>query len=407
MRKVFWRIVLVIGAAAVIGAFVYALRPQPVMVDLAEASVGPMRLTVDEEGKTRIRERYVVSSPLMGRLRRITLDAGDVIRAEDTVLAVIEPTDPSLLDPRELAQAEARVRAAEAAVRQSSAYLDRAQAAYDFAESELGRRIEASERGATTPRELDQAKSAERTTREELRAAEHAKEIAEFDLEVARSALLFARGEDDVATIARMELRSPIDGQVLRVFQESVAVVSPGTPLLEVGDARDLEIVIDVLSTDAVRTTPGDRVIIEHWGGDESLEAVVRLVEPSGFMKVSALGIEEQRVNVIADFVTPAEQRASLGDAFRVEARIVVWERDDVLQVPTSAAFRDGERWAVFMVNDHRAQVRHIQIGRQSGRTTQVLSGLEPGDRVVLHPGDKLSDGVRVAERQRSTLTAE
>ncbi|MHC4908133.1 MAG: efflux RND transporter periplasmic adaptor subunit [Planctomycetota bacterium] len=398
MRSVRW-IIYVLIAGAVIAAITLAMRPHPVPVLAAEIAASPMQLTVDEEGKTRLRERYIVSTPLMGRLRRITLDPGDRVMADETVLAVLEPTDPALLDPRALAEAEARVRAAEAAVRHADAKIDRLQVAYDFAEKELGRLVSAMERGAASEHELDGAKLAESAATQELKAGQFFAEIAEYELEVARAALVFARGDTGEEGIGQMDIDSPIDGVVLRVFQESAAVVTPGASLMEIGDPRDLELVIDVLSTDAVRIQPGARVIIDHWGGSAPLEGAVRLVEPSAFTKISALGIEEQRVNVIADLVSPPDQRASLGDGFRIEAAIVVWEANDVLQVPTSAVFRVGEDWAVYAIEAERAVARMIQAGRRDGRTTQVLGGLKPGDRVVRHPTDAIADGVRVRVR--------
>lgn len=393
-----WSAGALIGIAVIV-ALVLALMPQPVPVDLATVAVAPMQVTVDEEGRTRIRERYVVSSPLMGRLRRITLDAGDRVHADQTVLAVIEPTDPTLLDARALAEAESRVRAAEAAVRQAGASIESAKAAYDLAETELARTSYTFKEGGATQTELDRVRLEERQSYETYRAAQYGQEIAEYELEVARSALLFAKGDTDEQKSVRMPITSPIDGAVLRVFQESVAVVTPGTPLIEIGDPQDLEIVIDVLSIDGVNIEPGQRVIIEHWGKPDSLEALVRLVEPSAFTKISSLGIEEQRVNVIADFVTPPVKRSSLGDGFRVEASVVIWERPEVLQVPTSAVFRDGDQWSVFQVVDGKAQLQAIETGQQNGIVTQVMSGLKAKDRVVLHPNDQLADGIAVTER--------
>lgn len=381
------------------GAVVMAMRPRPIPVDLSTATLGPMRWTVDEEGQTRIKERYVVSSPLAGRLRRITLDPGDPVRHESTVLAVVEPTDPALLDPRSLAEADARVRAADAGVRQAEAVLARRDAEHQHARKELERIIAASEEGAASVHELDDVETAERTAAEELRAARFALEIQQHELEVTRSALLYARGEAGSADQGQMRLYSPIDGAVLRVFQESVAVVEAGTELIEVGNPTDLELIIDVLSTDAVKINPGNRVIVDHWGGEAPLEGVVRLVEPSAFTKISALGIEEQRVYVIVDLVTAPTDRPTLGDRFRVEASIIVWEGERVLQIPTSALFRDGAEWAVFQVVDGRAVVRPVGVGRQNGRTTQLLDGLAEHDEVVLHPSDQLRDGVRVEPR--------
>jgi HlyD family secretion protein len=402
------RIVLALLALGIVAVLAWALRPRPVAVDMAVAARGPMAVTVDEEGVTRIAERYVVSSPLAGRLRRITLDPGDAVVAGETVVAVIEPADPDLLDPRAIAQAEARVRAAQAARQRAGAMLEAARTAYDLAETELARVASARQDGAATERELDRVQAAERTAADALRAAGFEADIAAYELDVARSALLLARGEpvDGSAPAAgRLTLASPIDGLVLGVFEESVRVVAAGDPLVEVGDLADLELVVDVLSQDAVAIAPGARIAIDHWGGPGTLEAIVRLVEPSGFTHVSALGIEEQRVNVVADFVTPRQDRLALGDGFRVEASIVVWEAPDALMVPATAPFRHEGGWAVFTVqgDEHGgvARLTPVTLGRRNAQAAQVVGGLAEGQRVVRYPGDGLADGVRIVARAR------
>jgi len=399
MGKTIRWLFLVVVAAAILGGAVYAFRPAPVGVDAARASVAPMVVTVDEEGRTRIKERFVISSPLAGRLGRVTLDPGDRVTANETVLAIVEPADPELLDARALAEADARVSAAEAAVAQSEANAERAQADAGLAEARLARVEEMFAQGASSDFEMLEARAGERSAAEAVRASEHAITIAKYELQLARSALLFATGGDGAETRGRLLVRSPITGVVLRVLQESAAVVSPGTPMLELGDLSELEVVVDVLSTDGVRIHPGDRVIIEDWGGDEALDGIVRLVEPAAFTKVSALGIEEQRVNVVVDFEGASESRPALGDGYRVENRIVIWEAEETLQIPSSAAFRDHEGWAVFTIDRSRALMRRVEIGRRSGDRVQILSGLEEGQSVVLHPSDKIADGVRVAPR--------
>ena len=402
MRTLARRITLVLVLLLAGGAVAYAFMPRPVPVDLAEIKRGPMRVSVDEDGITRIKERYVVSAPLAGRLQRIRLDEGDSVDANQTVIAIIEPTDPALLDARAQAQAEARVRAAEAAVLQAKANLERARTVLDHSELELTRTRDAFNATSATRMELDDRIQLHRIRTEEFDAAQFACEITRFELEQARSALLLTRPLDEPqgTDAVRFEIRSPITGKVLRVLQESVAVVTPGAPLLELGDANDLEIVIDVLSTDAVKIRPGAAVVVEHWGGERKLEAVVRLVEPSAFTKISALGVEEQRVNIIADLQTPREQWATLGDNFRIEAAIVLWEEPSVTQVPTSALFRTRGEWSAFVVESGRASIRRVQVGRQNSATAQVIDGLAPGERVIQHPSDRLSDGVRVEPRE-------
>ncbi|MHC4991053.1 MAG: efflux RND transporter periplasmic adaptor subunit, partial [Planctomycetota bacterium] len=309
---------------------------------------------------------------------------------------------PALLDARARAQAEARVQAAEAAVLRAGAEIARARSTLDFAEDELARSKSASGRGATSPIEMAAKEMLQRRAVEEYRSAEFAEDIAQFELEQARGALLATQAAADPETALEIfPIRSPINGRVLRVLQESMAVVTPGTPLLELGDETDLEIVVDVLSADAVRIEPGSLVLIEHWGGAETLFARVRLVEPSAFTKISALGVEEQRVNVIADFQSPLEDRRTMGDGFRVEVRIVLWEERSVVQVPTGALFRlrEQQRWAVFALEGGRAVRREVEIGQQNGLSAQVVSGLKPGDQVVIHPSDRVRDGVRIRSR--------
>jgi HlyD family secretion protein len=400
MKFSVWNLLLVLFVAAAAGVVVYAFWPKPVAVDTAEVTRGPMQVTVDEDGKTRIKERYIVSAPLAGRLARIQLEAGDPIEANETLLAVIEPGDPELLDAREVAQAEARVKAAEAALAQAEPGLEKAKAALDFAESEVARVERLASTSALTEHERDEARLLFRTNTEEYKTGRFNAEIARFELEQAQAALLRSRPASEGEAVAwRFEIRAPISGQVLRVFQESSQVVQPGAQLIEVGDAQDLEVEIDVLSSDAVQIAPGNTALLEHWGGEKPLRGVVRVVEPSAFTKLSALGVEEQRVNVIVDFVEPPAQRGSLGDAYRVDARIIVWEGRDVLQVPTSALFRRGERWAVFRIENGYAMLREVQIGRRNSLEAEVVEGLEAGDRIVIYPSDRIENGTGVVPR--------
>lgn len=414
-----WLLLLAgVGLATLIGL---SFLPEPVEVDLAIVERGDVLVTVDEDGKTRIREKYVVSTPLAGRLLRINMDPGDPVEAGDTLLATIEPRDPELLDARAVAQAEARVSAAESSVKKTEPMLEQARIDLANAETQL-RRLRESGRSVTEA-ELDDGEARYQAASEELRSAKYAQEIAEFELQQARAALLRSRpredtgdkavnlpnGEesndasstDDGGSVAGWNhtIRSPISGRVLRVFQESSAVVTAGMSLLELGDPGDLEIEIDVLSSDAVKIRPGERVLLEHWGGDSVLNGRVRLVEPSGFTKISTLGVEEQRVNVIVDLTEPIDQRRSLGDGFRVEARIVVAEAKDVLRIPASALFRPETGWAVFRVVEGKAQQTAVQVGRQNGLEAEIVSGLIEGDQVIVHPSDQILNGVAVESR--------
>lgn len=392
MRPVyFWSALILIAA----GAVTIAAWPVRLEVETAAVVRGPIAWTVNEDGVTRIRERYIVSAPLAGQVQRVRLRAGDAVHAGVTPLAVIAPGDPGLLDARARAEADARVRRAGAAQRQAVPHAERARAEADHAENELARVRALFERGAANQSELDAAILLARTTAESLQSARFGQDIAQFELELARAALLRTR-EDAPADDAWLEIISPVTGVVLRVMQESAAVVQPGAPLVEIGDPADLEVVVDVRSIDAVRIRPGAAIIVERWGGDLPLEARVRLVEPQAFTRISALGVEEQRVRVIGDFTRGPSAHEALGDAFRIEAKIVIDSRDDVPLVPAAALFRDGGHWAVYVVEGGRAVRRSVRIGLRGGAHAEVVEGLRAGDRVVLYPGDRLAEGVRV-----------
>lgn len=394
--------ILAIVAVGLVGLIAYAFAPRPVLVDLVRVSRGPLRVTVNEDGRTRIRERYVVSAPLGGQLRRLVLHPGDPVEAGKTLIAVIEPAEPDLLDPRALAQLEARLRGAEAQVQLAGPRMERARVAHELAEIELRRAEKLAQQQAVAGQELDRAREAARGMAEDLKAAEYSRQIAVFELEQAQAALLRSDSRmrpEDAAWALRVT--SPISGCVLRVFHEDASVVAPAAPLLEVGDPADLEAVIDVLSSDAVQIRPGARVIFEHWGGTRPLEGKVRVIEPAGFLKISALGVEEQRVNVIADFITPFDQRRQLGDAYRVEARIVTWEERSVLKLPVGALFRNAGKWSVFAARDGRARLTTVNVGPSNGQETQIIDGLAEGDEVVSHPSDKVAEKVRIIERLR------
>jgi HlyD family secretion protein len=425
MRNLGSKLFVILVVALIVAGLGYAFLPQPVEVDLVAVERGMLRVTVDEDGKTRIREKYVVSAPLNGRILRISMNPGDEVVAGKTLLTMIEPRDPELLDARTVAQAEAQVKAAEATLRQTEPLLEKARAEQAFAEAELTRLREAYKRNATSLSELEAAELAYRRWSEELRTARVAQEIAQFELQQAQAALMRSRprtvesGNGHVGTVQsdpaganggdgtlvnhtngwNFPIYSPITGLVLRVFQESAAVVTPGAPLVELGDPSDLEVEIDVLSRDAVNIEIGDLVLLEHWGGERPLEGVVRVVEPAGFTKISTLGVEEQRVNVIADLIDPPEERRSLGDGFRVEARVVTDEARDVLKIPTSSLFRVGRESAVFQVVDNVVRQQQVKVGRQNGLEAEVLEGLVEGDLLVLHPSDRIEQGVQVRQR--------
>jgi HlyD family secretion protein len=387
-------------ALALAIALLWLFRPAAVPVDLVAVDRGPLVVTVSDEGETRVRDMYVVSAPVPGRMRRIELEAGDEVVADTTVVARIEPSDPSFLDVRSAAEARAGVDAAAAARTHAAAQVRRAQAELDFARAEFERMRALARSHTVSENELDSAQRRARTAEAALAEAESERKMRESEYQVARARLLSpSAARASVADCDCVSVFSPVSGRVLRVVTESEGVVQSGTPLIEVGDPDQLEVVVDLLSADAVRVQGGQHVVIEAWGGEQPLEGKVRRIEPFGFTKVSALGIEEQRVNVVVDITTPRERWARLGHGYRVEPRIVLWESADVLRVPLSALFRHGQQWAVFVERAGRAQLRPVEIGQGNGLEAEVLQGLEPGERVVLHPGDRVSQGARLAER--------
>lgn len=383
--------------AIVVALIVAGLWPKPVPLEIAVVNRGDVLVTVNEEGMTRVRNRYVISSPVAGQLQRIDWKPGAIVKAGETKLAVLETRGTDLLDISGQAQAEARVKAAASNRELAGAQLERARAAATLAANDLGRFRELAGRGAVSKQELENATMREATVAQEVRAAEFAQQVAEFELQQARALLLRGQPGGNAAQ-EPLVITSPVDGRVLRVLQESSRVVPGGLPLVEVGDPTDLELRIEVLSRDGVAIQPGARVIVEQWGGPAPLEARVRLVEPSAFTKISALGVEEQRVYVIADFVSPPEERLSLGDSYRIEARVVVWEGKNVLRVPAGALFQRGSDWQTFVVSRGRTTLRAIKAGRTNGLETEILDGLVEGERVAVYPGDKVGDGTRVRE---------
>ncbi|WP_224246181.1 efflux RND transporter periplasmic adaptor subunit [Hyalangium gracile] len=399
MKKWLKRALLALLALALVGAIASAYRPRPVAVDVEEVTRGPFEVTVTEPGKTRVKDRYIISAPVGGYLDRISLKPGDAV-TEGQVLAQLGSLDPPLLDARSRAQADAQVRAALAGRDQAEAGVKRAQTALEFARSEVARQEKLAAGGSASAQSLETARFEERSRAQELASAQSAVRIAEQQLEMARAAR--GRMERRPAEHERLEIRAPVRGWVLRVMQESEGAVAPGVPLMEIGDPEVLEVVVDVLSQDAVRIRPGARARIENWGGDYPLEGRVRRVEPAAFTRTSALGVEEQRVNVLMTLEEPVERRKALGDGYRVEARVTLWDGADVVQVPESALFRQGAGWAVFLAQEGRVRLRPIQVGQRNGFKAQVMEGLAPGERVIVHPGDSVKDGVAYTERPRS-----
>lgn len=390
----------VAGAAAVAGLLAWAFWPRPVAVDLAPVVAGPMQVTVAADGVTRIREPYLVTAPVAGTTTRMPVQVGDAVVAGETVVAVIQPLAPAFLDARARAQAEAAVGEAEAALRVAEARLAQARTDLTHAETEHGRYSTLAARGAVPARALEDAQAARDAARAAAAAAQSAVDLQQAALLRARAQLLEPAGNGAASSACCVELRAPHTGTVLEVENLSARPVTAGAPLLTIGDLADLEIVADLLSADAVRVAPGAPALVDRWGGPGTIHAVVRRVDPSAFTKVSALGIEEQRVRVRLDLVTPAEERAGLGEAYRVHVRVVVWEAAEVVQVPLSAIFRAGEGWAVFREAGGRALLTPVGIGRQTQTDVQILSGLTPGERVVAFPGNAVENGTRIAARE-------
>jgi len=383
---------------AVAGAIGWSFWPQPVSVDVATVTRGPFQVSVEDMARTRVRDAYVVSAPVSGRLLRIGNRAGEDVIAGKSVVAQLQPSEPAFLDARARAQAQTVVKAAEAARKSAAAAVVQAQAEVDHAVAELARYESLAARALSSKADLENAQLQQRKTIAGLDAARSALNVKEFELENARMLLADFPGASKPATV--VSLKAPVTGRVFRVLQQSESVVAAGTPILEIGNPDDLEVMVELLSTDAVKVQPGAAAAITDWGGPKDLAARVRFVEPSGFTKISALGVEEQRVRVILDIVEPRASWSQLGDGFRVNARIVVWETADAVHAPLSALFRNGENWQTFIVRDGRARRANVSVGQTNEFDAQILEGLQPGDRVILHPSDKITDGVPIAIRQ-------
>lgn len=391
-RTLFW------GAAAlvVLVLLVLAFRPQPVLVDLGAADEGALTVMVRDEGRTRVREVYAVSAPIGGRLLRVGNRAGERVQAGEVVASIL-PGDPALLDARSRSEAEAAVRSAEAALVFAQAEAERAGVQAGFARTEAQRIETLFQTGVASQGALDRVRLELRTAQAGLNTARANVARVEAELAAARARLNPpANGGGNGGVV---EIRAPVSGRVLRVLQESESVVAPGTPVMEIGDPADLEVVAEFLSTDAVQVREGAEARIEAWGGADALRGRVRLVEPYGFLKISALGVEEQRVNVIIDFLDEPALWSALGHGYRVEAAVVVWHEDNATRVPVAALFRQDGGWAVFRAVNGRARLTMVETGRDDGRMAQVVSGLQPGEAVVLYPGRELRDGAAIRRR--------
>jgi len=385
-----------LGGLLLLALVAWGLWPKPVIIETGAAARGPLTVRVSEEGKTRVRNRYVVAAPVAGKMRRVPLKPGDEVKAGETVLTAIEPMAAPLLDPRARAQAEAVVAMHEATRRQTAATLEAKQSVLKLATSDLDRIHAVKGEGTVSAADRDRALGEVSMRAAEVRASEFSLQVIDYELAQARAAL---ERPDTVSAGNLVEVKSPVSGRVLKVLQESEMVVTPGNPILEIGDPTDIEIEAEILSRDAVAIHPGDSVEIEQWGGESPLKGRVRRVEPAAFTKVSALGVEEQRVIVLSDLIDIPESAKALGDRFRVEVRVAVWQGDDVLVVPAGALFREGNAWKTYVYHDGTAKLTAIEAGHSNGRSTEILSGLVAGDEVLLHPPDTVKDGTTVQKR--------
>ena len=390
------KIGLAVFAMVIVLLIVQGFQPQPVVVNVAQAGRGPMRVTVEEEGKTRVIDRFVVSAPIAGFARRVEMDVGDLVK-RGTVLVRLDPLRARVLDPRSRAEATARVAAAEASLSAAKQNVEAAATDAGFRESELKRTRELFESLTIPKQNLDKAETDSRRAHATLRSAKFSVEVSRHQLEVARTALRYSAAQQAGRPSETVAISSPVSGRVLKLIHESEGVVQAGQALVEIGDPRGLEVEVEVLSADAVKITHGTRTLLERWGGEEPLEAEVRTVEPVGFTKISALGVEEQRVLVIADIVSPPEDWKRLGDGYRVEAQFVLWEEAEVLQIPGNTLFRRGDGWAVFVIEAGIARRRAVTLGRRNGLAAQVLSGVQQGETLIAHPDDAINEGVEVA----------
>lgn len=396
MKKGRWIVIIAITAAILL-AVLYGFRAQPVPVDIAKVSKNPMQVIVEEEGITRVKDRYRIFAPASGFLQRIMLREGDPVK-KGQVIARLEPLRSAALDPRSYAEAEAAVSSAEAAVRVSEENMRAAAADAEYFAHNLERMTQLFHKGYVSRDDLDKAESEARLTAAKRLSAEAQVKVSRFALEKAKSALrLFTDGAKSGDRI--VPVQTPVSGRVLRMHRESEGTVNAGDPLLDVGDPEHIEVTAEVLSVEAVKMNPGTPVEFVRWGGGSVLAGKVRVIEPSGFTKISSLGVEEQRVMVISDITSLPEDWQNLRDGYRVEARFVIWEGKDVLQIPASALFRKGEGWAVFVVKNGRAHERAINVGHRTGLAAEIISGITEGEMVITHPEDQVKDGTRVRPR--------
>lgn len=390
-RKLFIAMII----SAVVLATVYGFIPEAEDVDLVDVSRGPLRVAIEEESRTRLKERFVISAPTAGYIRRITVKVGNRVKKGDTV-AVLEPLPSQALDPRSRAETEATVSAAQASFN-AAQQKERASAAdADYLEKKLERFANLHSKGYVAKDLLDQAESEAKKALAVRNSAKASADAVRFELERARTTLRNFGADKRTGNNSIVNVSSPSDGSIFKIHHESEGAVGAGEPLMDIGNQENLEVLAEVLSSDAVKIKKGTEVLFKRWGGDEALSGVVRIVEPAGFTKISSLGVEEQRVLVISDITSPPDSWSVLGDGYRLEAHFVVWESKDVLQVPASALFRSGKEWAVFVNDKGKARLRIVEVGKRNGLTAEIISGIKAKEKVIAHPGDSIGDGTRI-----------
>lgn len=392
------RVIGVVAVGAMVAGFAYALREKPQLVDVGAVTRGPMRVTVSQEGVTRVRQVYAVSSPIAGHLARTVLDEGDAVKAGITVVAAIHPLDPPLIDSRSEAELIAARDAARAAVSMAEIDLKRLQSDLQFSRDNLQRAQALAKTNFLAQSALQKASTDVEVLEAQIGSAKAAIELRKAELASAEARLIPPKDPNRRPEASCcIYLTAPVDGVILSVFARSEQPVAIGTKIAEIGDPADLEVTVDLLSSDAVRIAPGSKAEIFDWGGDKALSATVRRIDPAGFTKVSALGIEEQRVNLVLDL---EDKDPRLGHGFRVYARLTLWQSEETPQVPISALFRDGRQWSLFAIRDGRARQVAVEIGHMNDETAELIGGLAEGDQVILHPSDVISEGTLVEQRQ-------
>ena len=394
------RLFVIIVIAVVVLATVYGFYPKAAEVDLVEVKRGPLQVTIEEEGRTRLKDRFTVTAPTAGYLERVKAKVGDPVKKGQSVL-VLEPLRSQVLDPRSRAEAEAGATAAEASLNAAIERESAVSADTDYLEKRLERLKNLYAKGSIAKDQYDQIEAETKKARAGQRSAKAAVDVARSELARSKAILQNFASGPKAANDHKVYVSSPVNGSIFRIYKESEGAVNVGEPLMEIGNSKNLEIRVEVLSSDAVKIKKGTTVFFERWGGEGRLEGVVRVVEPSGFTKISSLGVEEQRVLIIADITSPTDMWRALGDGYRLEAHFVVWEGKDILQVPTSSLYRVGkEDWAVFIEDKGKARQRIVKIGQRNGLAAEIIAGVQEKEKVISHPDDKISDGVRIKTKK-------